>query len=165
LLNRIKDSVTEVPEGIKTRCHGDYHLAQVLLKRNDFVIVDFEGEPSRTLAERRMKRSPLTDVAGMLRSFSYARQTALQQIARQSADDCSKWEPLLEEWERQTRQMFLSVYDEIACASGLYRTLEEMQPLLRLFELEKSLYEIRYELGSRPEWMSIPLRYLLSFAE
>jgi maltose alpha-D-glucosyltransferase / alpha-amylase len=74
-------------------------------------------------------------------------------------------EPLLEQWEEETRQTFIAAYDEVARANGLYDSLEEMQPLLRLFEIEKALYEVRYELGNRPDWASIPLRSLIAFAE
>jgi maltose alpha-D-glucosyltransferase/alpha-amylase len=163
LLARIESQRALTPVGIKIRYHGDYHLGQVLLRRNDFVIVDFEGEPQRPLSERRAKGSPLRDVAGMLRSFQYAEQTALQRCEIQSAEDCDRWVPLLQKWEAETRGVFLSVYDELARACGLYRSLEEVRPLLELFEVEKALYEVRYELGNRPDWVSIPLRSLIAF--
>jgi len=153
-----------VAGGLKIRHHGDYHLGQVLLKRNDFVIVDFEGEPARPLAERRAKHSPLRDVAGMFRSFSYARQTAMRQCSVTSSEDCARWDPLLVTWEQETRETFLRVYDEIARAAGLYTSLEHIQPLLALFEIEKALYELRYELRNRPDWASIPLRSLIAFS-
>jgi maltose alpha-D-glucosyltransferase / alpha-amylase len=143
--------------GLKIRHHGDYHLGQVLVRRNDFMIVDFEGEPSRTIEERRVKHSPLRDVAGMFRSFTYARQAALQRCAITSSESCAKWEPLLSDWEQQTRAVFLRVYDEISRAGGLYPSLAQARPLLELFEIEKALYELRYELR-------IPLRSLVSFA-
>jgi maltose alpha-D-glucosyltransferase / alpha-amylase len=161
LLKLIDGCTAIVPRGKKTRRHGDYHLGQVLLKRNDFIIVDFEGEPGRTLAGRRRKHSPLTDVAGMLRSFAYARQAALERCALQAGDDCSKWEPLLESWELEVRRTFIACYDEVASATDLYASLEQMRPLLSLFEIDKALYELRYELGNRPEWTRIPLRSLL----
>ncbi|HSY07106.1 MAG TPA: maltose alpha-D-glucosyltransferase [Steroidobacteraceae bacterium] len=144
----------------KIRVHGDYHLGQVLLVRNDFVIVDFEGEPARALAERREKQSPLRDVAGMLRSFAYARRAALRKTTPQSAEDAAKWETLLEAWENSARATFVTVYDEVARAARLYESLAEMRPLLKLFEIEKALYELRYELGNRPDWAVIPLRAL-----
>ena len=164
LLGWIESAVTTAPRAIKARRHGNYHLGQVLLQHNDFIIVDFEGEPGRTLAERRAKHSPLTDVAGMLRSFGYARQAALQQGLLEAAHDGHKLAPLLEQWEQQARQVFLSAYDAVARAGGLYQSLQEMQPLLRLFEVEKALYDVRHELDNRPDWVGMPLRALGAFA-
>ncbi|HJS89628.1 MAG TPA: maltose alpha-D-glucosyltransferase [Steroidobacteraceae bacterium] len=164
LLQLIASCAAVAPSGLKIRRHGDYHLGQVLLKRNDFVIVDFEGEPGRTLAERRRKHSPLTDVAGMLRSFAYARQAALERCALQGGDDCGRWEPQLQSWEQEARRTFLASYDEVASAAALYGSLEQMRPLLNLFEIDKALYEVRYELGNRPEWTRIPLHSLLGLS-
>ncbi len=164
LLRRIDASTATVPKGVKTRRHGDYHLGQVLVRRNDFILVDFEGEPGRTLPERRIKHSPLTDVAGMLRSFAYARRAAALRNPQAAAQN-GKLEPFLEKWEQETRQTFVTAYDEVARANGLYESLQEVLPLLELFEIEKALYETRYELGNRPEWGSIPLRALIAFAE
>jgi maltose alpha-D-glucosyltransferase/alpha-amylase len=161
LTRRIERCAETVPGGLKTRYHGDYHLGQVLLKRNDFVIVDFEGEPARPLAERRAKHSPLRDVAGMFRSFAYAREVAQQRCSTESAEDCTRWAPLLASWERQSRQAFLDVYDEIARSHGLYPSLDQARPLLELFEIEKALYELRYELRNRPQWVPIPLHALM----
>jgi maltose alpha-D-glucosyltransferase/alpha-amylase len=163
LLKRLEPRPGLPPVGIKIRHHGDYHLGQVLVKRNDFIIVDFEGEPARPLEERRAKGSPLRDVAGMLRSFQYAMSTAQKRCAAQSADDCAAWVPLLERWEAETRAAFTAVYDEVARACGLYQSLEEVRPLLDLFEIDKALYEVRYELNNRPDWASIPIHSLLSF--
>ena len=160
LMERIGALGTDDVRALRIRLHGDYHLGQVLLVRNDFVIVDFEGEPARPLDERREKESPLRDVAGMLRSFAYARRAAVQRTTPQSADDCARWEPLLEEWEKSVRETFVSVYDEAARACHLYESFDEMQPLMSLFEIEKALYELRYELGNRPDWAVIPLRAL-----
>jgi maltose alpha-D-glucosyltransferase/alpha-amylase len=160
LLERIGSCVPGLPRGRKIRCHGDYHLGQVLLKRNDFVIVDFAGEPGRTLVERREKRSPLRDVATMLRSFSYARQAALIKSAPQSDDEARIQRSLLDEWEQQSRQTFLTTYHSVAASAGLFESWDESQALLPLFELDKALYEVRYELGNRPEWTAIALRSL-----
>jgi maltose alpha-D-glucosyltransferase/alpha-amylase len=165
LLRRIDACAAVVPRGMKIRRHGDYHLAQVLLKRNDFIIVDFEGEPGRTLAERRHKHSPLTDVAGMLRSFAYARHAALERIAAQGGEESGRWDALLQTWEQQTRRTFVTAYDEVARISGLYESLRESRPLLALFEIDKALYEVRYELGNRPDWTRIPLQSLLGLSE
>jgi len=152
------------PAGQKIRHHGDYHLGQVLLQRNDFVIVDFEGEPARPLAARREKGSPLRDVAGMLRSFAYARHTALQRCSTESHEDCHRWEPLLIDWERECRAAFVAAYDETARAGALYPSFEQAQPLLRMFEIEKAFYELRYELRNRPDWAAIPLGNLSALA-
>jgi maltose alpha-D-glucosyltransferase/alpha-amylase len=165
LLRRLETSTATIPRSIRTRRHGDYHLGQVLVRRNDFVIVDFEGEPGRTLTERRSKHSPLTDVAGMLRSFAYARRAALQRHAQVVTEQAERMEPLLEKWEQQTRETFITAYDEVARAGGLYESLQQMRPLLELFEIEKALYEVRYEIGNRPDWASIPLRSLIGLAE
>jgi len=164
LLQRIDSLGMQDVAALKIRVHGDYHLGQVLVARNDFVIVDFEGEPTRTLAERREKQSPLRDVAGMLRSFAYARHAALQRGSAQTSDDCSKWDSLLQEWERATRETFVRVYDEVARACHLYESFAAVQPLIVLFEIEKALYELRYELGSRPDWAPIPLRALAAWS-
>jgi maltose alpha-D-glucosyltransferase/alpha-amylase len=165
LLKRIDALVPGALRGLKTRYHGDYHLGQVLLKRNDFIIVDFEGEPGRPLAERRVKQSPLRDVAGMLRSFAYARWTGMQRCTVQSAEDCSRWDGLLDKWETDVRSTFIATYDAIARPAGVYQSLEEAQPLLTLFEVEKALYETRYELGNRPDWAGTPLRSLIAFTQ
>jgi maltose alpha-D-glucosyltransferase/alpha-amylase len=164
LLKRIDASVSRFPRGLKTRHHGDYHLGQVLLKRNDFIIVDFEGEPGRPLAERRLKHSALRDVAGMLRSFTYARRTAMQRYSAPTPEDSASWDALLDKWETDVKRMFITTYDSIARPAGIYQSLEEAPPLLTLFEVEKALYETRYELGNRPDWAAIPLRSLIAFA-
>jgi maltose alpha-D-glucosyltransferase / alpha-amylase len=160
LLQRIETAVAGLPRSQKIRCHGDYHLSQVLLKRNDFIIVDFEGEPGRTMAERREKHSPLRDVATMLRSFSYARWTAFLKSQPQSSEEEQTLRASLDSWERDSRQAFLSAYDSIAQPAGLYDSWDESQGLIQLFELEKALYEVRYELGNRPDWAVIALRSL-----
>ena len=143
--------------GLKIRHHGDYHLGQILLQRNDVIIVDFEGEPARPLAERRRKSSPLRDVAGMLRSFAYARHAALKHRGGESVDESNRLDPLLAEWEHETRKAFLDAYDQSAREAGLYPSFAAIRPLIELFETEKALYELRYELRNRPDWLGIPL--------
>jgi maltose alpha-D-glucosyltransferase/alpha-amylase len=163
LLDRITARSPAAMQGIRIRHHGDYHLGQVLVRRNDFVIVDFEGEPARPLAERRQKHSPLRDVAGMLRSFSYAAQAAHRRmVPAEAGDEQARLNLLLGEWEQATRDTFLRVYDGIARAGGLYESWDEARQLIALFEIEKALYEIRYELGNRPAWVSVPIHGLLS---
>ena len=117
------------------------------------------------MAERRRKRSPFTDVAGLLRSFAYARRTALQQCSLIAAEERASWEPQLDEWESQARRVFLATYDEIARAADLYASFEEMAPLLALFELDAALGDLRRELASRPEWAEVPLRRLSALAQ
>jgi len=144
----------------KLRHHGDYHLGQVLVARNDFVIIDFEGEPARPFEERRRKHSPLRDVAGMLRSFSYAAEAAFVRINGQRIEERSRLEALLRDWQSQVRGVFLASYAGEISGTGLLDDWDSAAGLLRLFEIEKALYELRYELGNRPDWAHIPLRAL-----
>jgi maltose alpha-D-glucosyltransferase / alpha-amylase len=160
LLKRIEGLVSEEPKGTKIRIHGDYHLGQVLLTRNDFVIIDFEGEPGHSLEERRAKQSPLKDVAGMLRSFSYVEHSALKSVAHDEVE-YAKLAPLARAWATEVRSAFLSAYDAAARGVSLYGALTPGSGLLGLFELEKALYELRYELGNRPGWAGIPLQGIL----
>jgi maltokinase len=130
------------------RTHGDFHLGQTMWANGDWVILDFEGEPSRPIAERRRKRSPLRDVAGMLRSFSYAASAV--SLLRNA-------EPP-EDWEEQARARFLEGYLETADHALLPSGQVAQERLLALFELEKAVYELRYELDHRPDWVGIPVR-------
>ncbi|MET3493371.1 maltose alpha-D-glucosyltransferase [Variovorax boronicumulans] len=139
--------------GTKTRYHGDYHLGQVLVKDNDFVIIDFEGEPARSFEERRAKSSPLRDVAGMLRSFNYARWSALRRVA-QSTDEAERLAAPAIAWEQATREAFLAGYGAAVDTE-----------LLALFELEKALYELRYELNNRTDWAQVPLHGVLALIQ
>jgi maltose alpha-D-glucosyltransferase/alpha-amylase len=148
-----------VPSGQKIRTHGDYHLGQVLIHNNDFLIIDFEGEPARSLDERRAKQSPLRDVAGMLRSFAYAGAAALDKVAAEGVER-ERIEPVAASWERVTREAFLDAYRRTVAGSALLPDFDAAAPLLRLFELEKAAYELRYELENRPSWAGIPLRGL-----
>jgi trehalose synthase-fused probable maltokinase len=143
------------PLGRLIRHHGDYHLGQVIwTERDDWVVLDFEGEPARPLHERRHKRSPLRDVAGMLRSFSYA----------SSASSLERGiEPPIG-WEGRVREEFLAGYldsvDPMIVPGGL-----ALERRLRLFELEKALYELHYELGHRPDWVRVPVAGILQLLE
>jgi maltose alpha-D-glucosyltransferase/alpha-amylase len=146
-----------VTGGLRTRYHGDYHLGQVLVSRNDFYIIDFEGEPARPLDERRAKHSPLRDVAGMVRSFDYARWTALRRTA-QNADELVRLAGAATEWKAQTVQAFMDGYTH-----ALDPALGPIDPqMLSLFELEKAYYELRYEINNRPDWLSVPLQGILA---
>jgi maltose alpha-D-glucosyltransferase/alpha-amylase len=162
IMKRIEAYTAAIPPGKKIRIHGDYHLGQVLVTRNDFAIIDFEGEPGHSLEERRGKHSPLRDVAGMLRSFSYVQQSALRSVAHNEAE-AARLAPLARAWEIEVRTAFLSAYDSAAQPAALYDSLAPGQGLLGLFELEKALYELRYEIGNRPAWIGIPLQGMLDW--
>jgi maltokinase len=129
------------------RTHGDYHLGQTMLTDRGWVILDFEGEPARSLTERRRKRSPLRDVAGMLRSFAYAASAAEQQ----------RGSPAPEGWEASVRESFLEGYFEAVDSALLPHGQDAVARLLSVFELEKAIYELRYELNNRPDWVGIPV--------
>ncbi len=148
----------------KTRHHGDYHLGQVLLAQNDFIITDFEGEPSRTMAERRAKHSPLRDLAGMLRSFSYAAAVAVNHTTAERPGDRASLGPLAQEWVVAASTAFLNGYRANITGCASWPTDPEQSDwLIKIFLIEKALYELRYELDNRPEWLSIPLYGLLRF--
>jgi maltose alpha-D-glucosyltransferase/alpha-amylase len=163
VIDRLSTFAASAPRGLKTRIHADYHLGQVLLVKNDFLIIDFEGEPGRSFDERRAKHSPLRDVAGMLRSFSYARESGLRAAAA-TPDELELLAPFASTWESESRHAFLRAYAETVQGSPLYESLEESQDLLALFEIEKAVYELRYELGHRPDWVRIPLAGIVSLA-
>ena len=147
---------------VRIRTHGDYHLGQVLWTGQDFVIIDFEGEPARSVAARRTKVSPLRDVAGMLRSFHYA---AYQGLANLSAGGLLRLEhaPVAETWARLWQLgvsgAYLRAYLETARgAPFLPATRDELRGLLDLFLTEKAVYELAYELNNRPAWVGLPLQ-------
>jgi maltokinase len=129
------------------RHHGDYHLGQTMLRDAGWIILDFEGEPARSLLERRRKRSPLRDVAGMLRSFAYAA----------SASELLRGVPSPSGWEDEARGAFLEAYLETVDATLLPAGRPATEKLLAIFELEKAVYELRYELNNRPDWVPIPV--------
>ena len=149
----------------RIRIHGDYHLGQVLRVKTDFVILDFEGEPARPLAERRAKQCPLKDIAGMLRSFSYAAYASLINYAARHPDDVSRLEPWAQLWERSASAAFLRAYLETAKgAEFLPVDSADFGRLLDVFLLDKALYEVLYELNARPAWVRIPLMGIMSLA-
>ena len=136
--------------GKAIRQHGDYHLGQVLWAREDWLVLDFEGEPARPLAERRAKSTPLRDVAGMLRSFAYAAEAGRDRGA-----------PGPPGWERDARAAFLAGYESAIDESLLPAAGEARTALLTACELEKALYELRYELDNRPDWVHVPVAGIL----
>jgi maltose alpha-D-glucosyltransferase/alpha-amylase len=151
---------------VRIRVHGDYHLGQVLWTGDDFVIIDFEGEPGRPLSQRRFKRNPLRDVAGMLRSFEYASAAALRD-GRHRPEDVAMLQPWAAAWSAWTSASFLGGYlDVISRGPHLVpETDAEIELLLRFFLFEKVIYEISYELNNRPDWVEIPMRGLLGLLQ
>jgi maltokinase len=137
------------------RCHGDYHLGQTMLADRGWVVLDFEGEPARPLPQRRLKRSPLRDVAGMLRSFSYAA----------AGSSLLRGVPAPEGWEQRARASFLEGYFDAVDSALLPPGVEASQKLLSIFELEKAVYELRYELNNRPDWVGIPVAGIVRLLE
>jgi maltose alpha-D-glucosyltransferase / alpha-amylase len=148
---------------MRIRVHGDYHLGQVLYTGRDFVIIDFEGEPARPLSERRIKRSALRDVAGMLRSFHYASYAALfGQVPGIRPEDFPALEPWAQFWYTWVSAAFLKAY--VAAAKEepfLPKDPMEIQVLMDVYLLEKAIYELGYELNTRPDWIKVPLQGLL----
>ena len=169
LMSRLASVMNPKITAMRTRCHGDYHLGQVLYTGKDFIIIDFEGEPARALSERRMKRSPLRDVAGMLQSFNYAASMGLRNelesgmIRDDQIEVMSQWGQF---WYRWVSVSFLQSYLTTAKDSGfLPQTEQEMEVLLDAYLLEKAIYELGYELNNRPTWADIPLQRILQLLE
>jgi maltose alpha-D-glucosyltransferase / alpha-amylase len=156
-LLRRADGISGLKGALKTRHHGDYHLGQVLERADgSFVIIDFEGEPAKPLAVRREKRSPLRDVAGMLRSFDYARNAALR------AGDASDTRRVGDAaaWYSAVREAFLNTYFETIRRGTPSLLPSDVYAPLAALELEKAAYEVLYELNNRPDWLPIPLAAL-----
>jgi maltose alpha-D-glucosyltransferase / alpha-amylase len=161
ILQRYDAALAHPIHAMRTRIHGDYHLGQVLYTGSDFVIIDFEGEPARPLSERRVKRSPLQDVAGMLRSFHYAafsfRLAGLDETTETeiTSNAVRMW---AESWYGCVADRFLSAYlENVAGACFIPPKPDELSDLLQLHVLEKAVYELGYELNNRPTWTAIPL--------
>jgi len=171
LMARFDEIAAEPLEGQKIRCHGDYHLGQVIWTGTDYMIIDFEGEPARPLAERRAKRSPLVDVAGMIRSFHYAASQALFEQRRRAGTDSigtpsgetADWlQDAADCWYLWSAAAFVRGYRAAAERGTFLPRAEQCDRLLRIFLLEKAVYELGYELNNRPDWVEVPLRGLLS---
>jgi len=152
---RLRQRTYSGAAGRTVRDHGDFHLGQTLWADGDWVILDFEGEPARSLAERRRKRSPLRDVAGMLRSFAYA-ASAVEYLRGTEAPHG---------WEERARSEFLGGYLQSVDPSIVPPGSEAFDKLLSVFELEKAVYELRYELNMRPDWLPIPVAGILRILE
>jgi maltose alpha-D-glucosyltransferase/alpha-amylase len=168
LLSRFSVITGDRISGQRIRIHGDFHLGQVLWTGRDFIILDFEGEPARPLGERRIKRSPLRDVAGMLRSFDYATRTAMrspwvEDLSPESRASLGDWARAWSHWVSAT---FLGHYFEIAGDGPLLpETLDERRRMLHAHLLDKAMYEVAYELDNRPDWLDVPVGGLLDLLD
>ena len=163
LLSQTRGVIDRRTTALRIRVHGDYHLGQVLYTGRDFVILDFEGEPSRPITERRFKRGALRDVAGMLRSFEYAGVYALQHGPVRTEDQPAL-RPWARFWSRWASAAFAQGYLEAtAGATFLPSDPDELRGMMRFYLLDKVVYELRYELNNRPEWVAIPLAGLLDY--
>jgi maltose alpha-D-glucosyltransferase/alpha-amylase len=159
ILGRFGRMLEKKYSATKTRIHGDYHLGQVLYTGKDFIIIDFEGEPARAMSERRLKRSPLVDVAGMIRSFHYAAYGSLFMHAAVRAEDVADLEPWMEPWYHWISAMFLDSYLRTVQGSPIVPDdTADLESLLNAFVLEKAVYELGYEMNNRPEWVAIPIK-------
>ncbi|MGK7393490.1 MAG: maltose alpha-D-glucosyltransferase [Candidatus Cyclobacteriaceae bacterium M3_2C_046] len=159
ILGKMKEIYAHKIETMKIRNHGDYHLGQVLFTGKDFMIIDFEGEPARTFSERRLKRSPLRDVAGMIRSFHYAVYSSLfhyGSLKKENFECLEKWGEL---WYHYMSGFFMKSYMDVINSQNLIPdNVEDLNILLKTFLLEKAVYELNYELNNRPDWVIIPIR-------
>jgi maltose alpha-D-glucosyltransferase/alpha-amylase len=162
---RFDDVRTLDSAGRRIRVHGDYHLGQVLRAEEDFIILDFEGEPARPIAERRARHSPVKDIAGMVRSFSYAAYAALFAFTVHAPDDYRVLEPWAETWQRAVSDVFVASYRAALTVepsgSDIIPEGQAWNVLFRAFLLQKAFYELSYELNHRPEWIRIPLLGIL----
>jgi maltose alpha-D-glucosyltransferase / alpha-amylase len=161
IFNRFRLIVDEKITATRIRAHGDYHLGQVLFTGKDFVLTDFEGEPAQPIGERRSKRSPLRDVAGMLRSFDYAALTALKSGDFRTGD-LARFTVAAKCWVFWVSVVFLPNHLESSRVGGfLPASKQELKKLLDLFLLQKAVYELNYELNNRPDWVGVPIRGIL----
>jgi maltose alpha-D-glucosyltransferase / alpha-amylase len=157
IAERIGELTSGPMDALKTRIHGDYHLGQVLVSHNDFFIIDFEGEPARSLEQRRQKYPPLKDVAGMIRSFDYAAYQAIRWALEQPVPNAAAAVNAAESWGQLVQDTFLTAYIAAIDGAPSWPGEDQARRLLDLFLLEKALYEIVYEATNRPRWLEVPL--------
>jgi maltose alpha-D-glucosyltransferase/alpha-amylase len=159
--SQVVDHVSRlIPDRVAThkiRCHGDLHLGQILMVKEDIVIIDFEGEPKRSLDERRTKWPAARDVAGIIRSIDYAVTATLDRAAQGAAEERAQLAPKLDAWREQSAKAVLDAYAEYSSDYRLRSHNAESERLLEFFLLEKAVYEVGYELSNRPTWVHIPL--------
>ena len=161
-MKKVHDASALAITASRIRVHGDFHLGQVLWSEDDYYLLDFEGEPARPLAERRLKDSPMRDVAGMLRLFGYAAYAALVDCAAGRRAEDARLEPWVRAWQFWASVAFLKGYLRAAGqAAFVPADPAQRQALLDLYLLDKAYYELNYELNNRPEWVRIPLQGII----
>jgi len=166
ILDRFGRLLAEPIDSLRIRTHGDFHLGQVLFTGKDFSIIDFEGEPSRPITARRIKRSPIADVAGMLRSFHYAAYMALYGDEARTEHNLAHVEPWILFWYRWVSAAYLRTYLDVAAGQRFVPDArDQLAVLLDTFLLEKSIYEVGYELNNRPDWIAIPIQGVVQILE
>jgi maltose alpha-D-glucosyltransferase/alpha-amylase len=158
----LQDFVPETLDACKIRTHGDFHLGQVLIAKDDVFIIDFEGEPNRTIAERRQKAPAARDVAGLVRSIDYSTTAAYERALRAAPDESGRLARALGVWRDRSSATFVEAYREAMIDARLWpRGTAESARLLDFFLIEKALYEVEYELSHRPHWVRVPLAGIL----
>jgi maltose alpha-D-glucosyltransferase/alpha-amylase len=151
--------LTRPLSSFRTRIHGDYHLGQILATNDDLVIIDFEGEPESNIAERKIKHSPLKDVAGMIRSYHYAVSAKLFNSAETSKRDTVVLQRAADRWYKLIKDTYLEEYlSMFGSPHPLFKDPNEVNYLLLFHLLEKAIYELGYEVNYRPTWVKIPLK-------
>lgn len=166
ILKVLKRIYRQKVEASKIRIHGDYHLGQVLISGKDLIILDFEGEPARSYSERRLKRSPLRDVAGMIRSFHYAAYGGIFLNDHIRLEDHKQLIPFAEEWYHYMSNFFIQAYLETTQGqSFIPEEKDDLEMLVQTYLLEKAIYELNYELNNRPDWVLIPIRGIKAIME
>jgi len=162
LHGRLRDLLPRDTESLNIRHHGDFHLGQMLIVKDDIFIIDFEGEPRRSLDERRRKAPAARDVAGLIRSIDYSATAALERTLKLAPDEHGKLEAALGEWRDRAVTAFLSAYRETMTHQHLWPAdSKAADKMLSFFLLEKAFYEIEYEMAYRPDWLRVPLTGIL----
>jgi maltose alpha-D-glucosyltransferase/alpha-amylase len=158
LPDRLRALMPASNDGLNIRVHGDFHLGQMLIVKDDIFIIDFEGEPRRTIAERRRKAPAARDVAGLVRSIDYSATAALERALKVSPDDQGKLAAALAGWRDRATEAFLAAYRETIAGQKLWPSRpDSAEQMLNFFLVEKAFYEIEYELAHRPDWLRVPL--------
>ncbi len=163
IIEALRSILQKKIDASKIRIHGDYHLGQVLYTGKDFIIIDFEGEPARSISERRLKQTPFKDIAGMIRSFHYAAHAPLFQLKTVRPEDIALLQPWIEPWYYCVSGLFTGAYIEVAESRAFMpREHIERRILMQTYLLEKAVYELSYEMNNRPDWIIIPLKGIIS---